>query len=103
MFQVATFEKCELAKACSTYKNFTPVDQNSYWDMSANRLKTPSDSEKLLQTFSFSVIDKVTDAKDAGPKILMQTEIYGKMDNGFDQENFTDYVPIMPPPKKYCY
>lgn len=103
MFQVATFEKCELAKNCSTFHNSTPVDQNSYWDMSAKHLKTPSDSKKLLETFSFSIPDKSTVAEDAGPKILMQTEIYGKMNNGFDQENFTDYVPIMPPPKKYCY
>lgn len=69
--------------------------------MSLKRLKTPIEN-KALETFSFKLNNEDTHTIDGAPKILMQTEVYGKTDKGFDQENFTDYIPIMPPPKMYC-
>lgn len=55
--------------------------------------------------FSNNVPNEPKKKMDNKPQIqiLMQTETYGKMDcNEFDQEEFMDFIPIMPPPKKYC-
>lgn len=70
--------------------------------MSVKRLKTPTKNTNP-ETFSFKLSDENTKAMDKLPKILMQTEVYGTSDHGFDQETFTDYIPIMPPPKKWCF
>lgn len=80
------------------------MDQNSYWDMSIRYLKKAENKQSELESFSFvgKKNDKNTE-NDSQLKILMQTEIYGKIDNdAFAQDQFTDFIPIMPPPMKYC-
>jgi len=80
------------------------MDQNSYWDMTIRSLRQPESKKSELELFSFvsKKKDKNTE-NDLQLKILMQTEIYGKIDNdAFAQDQFTDFIPIMPPPKKYC-
>jgi len=97
--------KCENSKVQKTpFENSIQVDQNSYWDMSIRSLKMPEDKKTELETFSF-VTKKTQNKSENEPqlKILMQTEVYGKIDNeAFAQDQFTDFIPIMPPPKKYC-
>ncbi|XP_025207833.1 putative uncharacterized protein DDB_G0282133 [Melanaphis sacchari] len=100
---VSTFKKCENSKV-NNFENSIQIDQNSYWDMSIRSLKTPVNKKSELESFSF-----VTKKKDKNTenepklKILMQTEVYGKIDNeAFAQNCFTNFIPIMPPPKKYC-
>lgn len=60
-----------------------------------------------FESFSFVADNNNSKMKSNGTssslKILMQTEVYGKMEcDSFDQEMFTDFIPIMPPPKKNC-
>jgi len=60
-------------------------------------------NKDLTQSFSF-VINKEED-KDAIPlvKIFMQNENYGKANcQAYEDEEFTNYIPIIPPSKKYC-
>lgn len=70
--------------------------------MSIRELKKSQKSE--IDSFSF--VTKTDNSKSKSTptlNILMQNEIYGKMDcEAFAQENFTDFIPIMPPPRKYC-
>ncbi|XP_026821482.1 uncharacterized protein LOC113559901 [Rhopalosiphum maidis] len=102
---ISTFMKCENSKVQKTpFENSIQVDQNSYWDMSIRSLKMPEDKKTELESFSF-VTKKTQKNSENEPqlKILMQTEVYGKIDNeAFAQDQFTDFIPIMPPPKKYC-
>lgn len=71
-------------------------------------MKTSEDDKKIqLDSFSFSIDNKVgepeTDCKSSSLKIFLQTDVYGTVDcDEFAQENFTDFVPILPPPKKFC-
>jgi len=80
------------------------MDQNSYWDMSIRSLKTPENKKSELESFSFVSSKNNKDTKNEPQvKILMQTEVYGKIDNeAFAQDHFTEFIPIMPPPRKYC-
>lgn len=70
--------------------------------MSIRELKKPKNTKSEIDSFSFvSNNDKSKNAQTL--KILMQNEVYGNMDcEAFAQEKFTDYIPIMPPPRKYC-
>lgn len=72
--------------------------------MSIRELKQPKSTKSEIDSFSFVSNNGDTNSKNAPTlKILMQNEIYGNMDcEAFAQENFTDYIPIMPPPRKYC-
>ncbi|XP_060859632.1 probable ATP-dependent RNA helicase ddx42 [Metopolophium dirhodum] len=101
---ISTFEKCEKSKVSSQFENFIQMDQNSYWDMSIRSLKTPGNKKSELESFSFvSTKNNKNTKNESQLKILMQTEVYGKIDNeAFAQDNFTDFIPIMPPPRKYC-
>lgn len=80
------------------------MDHDSYWDMSIRSLKMPDKKKTELESFSFVTSKTNMDTKSDGQlKILMQTEIYGKIDNeAFAQDQFTDFIPIMPPSRKYC-
>lgn len=100
MFQIATFEKCKESKTNPNFKDSIQADLNSYWNMSVQLLQTNNAPQVELP----SIVEKNENGNSMdGPKILMQTEVYGKMDNeAFDSDNFTNYIPIMPPPKKYC-
>lgn len=104
-FQLATFEKCEQSKNNRDFMNSIQTDNNTYWDMSIKELKKPKNNKSEIDLFSFVSKNDNTDSKSAPTlKILMQNEVYGNMDcEAFAQENFTDYVPIMPPPRKYCF
>lgn len=103
VFQISTFEKCEKSKV-SQIENFIQMDPNSYWDMSIRSLKTPENRKSELESFSFvSTKNNQNTKNESQLKILMQTEVYGKIDNEiFAQDHFTDFIPIMPPPRKYC-
>jgi len=72
--------------------------------MSIRSLKTPENKKSELESFSFvSTKNNKNTRNEPQLKILMQTEVYGKIDNeAFAQDNFTDFIPIMPPPQKYC-
>jgi len=80
------------------------MDQNSYWDMTIRFLKNPQIKKLEMESFSFVTKKKDKNTEnDLQLKILMQTEIYGKIDNDvFAQDQFTDFIPIMPPSRKYC-
>lgn len=101
---ILTFLKCENSKNSHNFKNSIEMDQNSYWDMTIRSLKQPESKKSDLESFSFVAKKKDKNTEnDLQLKILMQTEIYGKIDNdAFAQDQFTDFIPIMPPPKKYC-
>lgn len=103
VLQISTFEKCEKSKV-SQIENFIQMDPNSYWDMSIRSLKTPENRKSELESFSFVSTKHNQNTKNESQlKILMQTEVYGKIDNEiFAQDCFTDFIPIMPPPRKYC-
>lgn len=72
--------------------------------MSIKELKKPKNTKSEIDSFSFvSKNDNSNSISVPTLKILMQNDVYGNMDcEAFEQENFTDYVPIMPPPRKYC-
>lgn len=85
------------------------TDVNSYWDMSLKKILNAQAAinKAEMDSFSFSTVKTKTEKKSSAVlpslKILMQTDVYGKMDcEIFNQESFTDFVPIMPPPRKYC-
>lgn len=104
MLQISTFKKCEKSKV-SHFDNSIQIDPNSYWDMSIRSLKTPENKKSELESFSFvSTKNNNNNTKNEPQlKILMQTEVYGKIDNdAFAQDHFTEFIPIMPPPRKYC-
>lgn len=104
-FQLATFAKCEQLKTNPAFNDPIQMDPSSYWDMSTRFLSTPMSYNEQLNSFSFVVKNEKPSAKCTPPtlKIIMQTEVYGKMEcDAFDEENFTNYIPIMPPPEKYC-
>lgn len=65
-------------------------------------MKKPKNTQSEIDSFSF--VSKNDNSKSVPTlKILLQNEVYGSMDcEAFEQENFTDYIPIMPPPRKYC-
>ncbi|XP_022175331.1 uncharacterized protein LOC111037230 [Myzus persicae] len=101
---ISTFKKCEKSKV-SHFDNSIQIDPNSYWDMSIRSLKTPENKKSELESFSFvSTKNNNNNTKNEPQlKILMQTEVYGKIDNdAFAQDHFTEFIPIMPPPRKYC-
>lgn len=106
MFQLATFRKCEQSKNNSEFENCIQTDPNSYWNMSLNYMDIPN-TKNTLESFSFATDNKKEDIKKTkkdSVKIFMQSEVYGK-DQGckaYDDEYFTDYIPIIPPPKKNC-
>lgn len=100
---ISTFKKCEESKV-SKFENVIQMDHDSYWDMSIRSLKIPEDKKSEFESFSFVNKKNVKNIKNEPQlKILMQTEVYGKLDNeAFAQDQFTDFIPIMPPPRKYC-
>jgi len=103
MLQISTFKKCEKSKL-PDFENIIQMDPNSYWDMTIRSLTTPDYKKSELESFSF-VSTKNNKNTNSEPqlKILMQTEVYGKIDNeAFAQDHFTEFIPIMPPPRKYC-
>lgn len=72
--------------------------------MSTKRLNSPEANKLALESFSFvpKVKDKPTNNSPA-MQIMMQTDVYGKMDcDAFVQDTFTDYIPIIPPPQNQC-
>lgn len=80
------------------------MDPISYWDMTIRSLAEPKKKKSELESFSFvSAKNNKNSNNEPQLKILMQTEVYGKIDNkAFAQDHFTDFIPIMPPPKNYC-
>lgn len=85
-----------------SFQNSIQADPNSYWDMSQRYLKNSLTVKSEIDTFSFA-IDQEKTKHEPSLKILMQVETYGQADNeAYAQENFTDFIPIMPPPRKYC-
>lgn len=81
------------------------MDPDSYWDMSIRYLSSKSNEEQF-KSFTSVIQNEKPNAKCAPPtlKIIMQTEVYGKMEcDAFEEDNFTNYIPIMPPPQKYCF
>lgn len=80
------------------------TDQQSYWDMSIKRL-----NQDQMNSFSFSMGDKQPNKENPSVnepplKIFMQTEVYGRGENTnmYAQKDFTDFIPLMPPPQHYC-
>ncbi|XP_050529317.1 probable serine/threonine-protein kinase clkA [Daktulosphaira vitifoliae] len=107
---LATFEKCNTILNNPAFHNSIQVDSNSYWDMTIKYLSS-AESNKIFDKENGQGFNNNNVANEPKKKInnkpqiqiLMQTETYGKMDcNEFVQEEFTDFIPIMPPPKKYC-
>lgn len=87
------------------FENLIQLDKNSYWNMTLNYLDIPN-TKNTLESFSFVIDDEKPVIKKAVKplKIFMQTEVYGN-DQGckaYDDEKFTDYIPIIPPPRKNC-
>lgn len=74
--------------------------------MSIRELNKPKNTKSAIDSFSFvsnNGRNKDSKSEDTSLKIFMQNEIHGNMDcEAFEQEHFTDFIPIMPPPKKYC-
>jgi len=104
MFQLETFEKFEESKTNKLYQNSIETDPNSYWDMCHNNLDMFEANKDLTQSYSFTIENEEMNTKiTPSVKIFMQTEVYGKANcQAYEDEKFTDYIPIMPPPKKYC-
>lgn len=87
----------------NSFQNSIQADPNSYWNMSQRYLANPEVKKAEMEAFSF-VIDKETTQKAPTLKILMQVETYGQVDSeAFAQEQFTEFIPIMPPPRKFCF
>lgn len=85
-----------------SFYNSIQADPNNYWDMSQKYLKKFEMNQSEINKFSFALSEE-TEQKAPSLKILMQVETYGQVDNeAFTQENFTDFIPIMPPPQKFC-
>lgn len=80
------------------------MDENEYWNMSIKHLMALKDNKTQLESFSF-VNDKNEPKTDNDlPEIFMQHDIYGTVDSEeFEQEYFTNFIPILPPPKKFCF
>lgn len=92
-----------MTKIDPTCQNLILPDNNSYWDMSIKRLNSPEASKQALESFSF--VPKGNDKPNNSPllKIMMQNDVYGKMDcDAFRQDSFIDYIPITPPPQNQC-
>jgi hypothetical protein len=103
VFKLATFDKCEQSKMNNpSFQNSIQADPNIYWNMSQRYLINPEVNKAQMEAFSF-VIGQETTQKAPSLKILMQVETYGQVDSEvFAQEQFTDFIPIMPPPRKSC-
>lgn len=73
--------------------------------MTLNYLDIPN-TKNVLQSFSFVIDNGKSETKNTVKplKIFMQTDVYG-YDQGckaYDDEKFTDYIPIIPPPRRNC-
>ncbi|XP_050426102.1 GATA zinc finger domain-containing protein 15-like [Adelges cooleyi] len=106
---LATLEKCKTIKNNPSYQDIIQMDPNSYWNMTIQFLSS-HDANSILSNINTQSFNNAAPANEQKKKavkpqtqILMQTEVYGKMDcNEFTQNEFVDFIPIMPPPQKYC-
>lgn len=107
MFQLEVFEKCEESKNNRNFQNTIETDPNSYWDMCYNNLDMFEANQALTKSYSFINDNEEKKKKtDYNPslKIYMQTKVYGNIKcKAYEDEEFTNYIPILPPPKKCCF
>lgn len=105
VFQMATFEKCEQSKTDSEFQNHIMPDNNSYWNMSIRHLQVEV-SKSEMESFSF-VPNKEKNHNTNNVqslKIMMQNDVYGRMDcDAYTEDMFTDYIPIIPPSINQCF